>query len=142
MEKLNEEEELIDDEGLSLHCYQDSLGYWTIGVGHLLKSPCGDITLEYAGRLLKEDIIIAREELRKNIRFYGELDNVRQYVLLSMRFNLGIGKLLGFKKMLLALENKNYTVAAKEMKDSLWYKQVKKRGEKLCYMMSHGCKKQ
>ena len=141
MEELIEEAELIEEEGLSLVCYKDSLGYWTIGVGHLLKSQCGPITLEYAGRLLKEDIIIAREELRKNIRCYSELDHVRQYVLLSMCFNLGISKLLQFKKMLLALENRNYELAAAEMKDSKWYRQVKKRGEKLCYMMSHGCKK-
>ena len=141
MEKLNEEVELIDEEGLSLVCYKDSENYWTIGVGHLLKSYCEPITLEYAGKLLKEDIMIAREELRKNIRFYGELDQVRQYVLLSMCFNLGITKLLQFKKMLLALENRNYVIAAAEMKDSKWYRQVKRRGEKLCYMMEYGCKK-
>lgn len=141
MEKLNEESELIEEEGLSLICYKDSLGYWTIGVGHLLKSYCEPISLEYAGKLLKEDISIAREGLRKNIKFYGELDSVRQYVLLSMCFNLGINKLLQFKKMLLALENKNYVAAAAEMKDSKWYRQVKRRGEKLCYMMEFGCKK-
>lgn len=135
---LNIEEELIKEEGLSLSCYKDSLGNFTVGVGHLLKSPCETITLEYAGKLLKEDIKIAIDSLRKNVPVFSELDNVRQYVLISMAFNLGIKRLLSFKKMLLALESKNYEVAAKEMKDSLWYRQVKGRAEKLINLMKKG----
>lgn len=138
---IHEEQELLEEEGLSLICYKDTEGFWTVGVGHLLKSPCDPISLEYAGKLLKEDIAIAKNELRSKVPVYAELDPVRQYVLLSMCFNLGVGKLLQFKKMLLALESKNYVAAAAEMKDSKWYRQVKSRGEKLCYMMSNGCKK-
>lgn len=136
---MNIEKELIEEEGLSLSCYKDSLGYYTIGVGHLLSSPCDDITLEYAGKLLAEDIKIARDDLIRNIPCFGFLCEERQYVLISMCFNLGIKRLLGFKKMLLALENKNYQVASAEMKDSKWYKQVKRRGEKLCRIMQNGC---
>lgn len=135
---MNIEEELIKEEGLSLSCYKDTLGNYTIGVGHLLKSPCETITLEYAGKLLKEDINIAINSLRKNVPVFSELDEVRQYVLVSMAFNLGIKRLLSFKKMLLALESKNYEVAAKEMKDSLWYRQVKGRAEKLINLMKKG----
>lgn len=135
---MNIEEELIKEEGLSLSCYKDSLGNWTVGVGHLLKSPCETITLEYAGKLLKEDINISIDSLRKNVPVFSELDEVRQYVLVSMAFNLGIKRLLSFKKMLLALESKNYEVAAKEMKDSLWYRQVKGRAEKLINLMKKG----
>jgi lysozyme len=142
MERLNEEAELIDEEGLSLKCYLDSEGNPTIGVGHLLKKPCDDISLEQAGKLLAEDIKIAKGELREKLLVYAELDPVRQYVLLSMCFNMGIGKLLQFKRMIAALEARNYAMAAWEMQDSKWFKQVKRRGEKLCYMMSHGCKKQ
>lgn len=136
---MNIEEELIEEEGLSLSCYKDSLGYYTIGVGHLLSSPCDDITLEYAGKLLAEDIKIARDDLMRNVPCFCSLCEERQYVLISMCFNLGIKRLLGFKKMLLALENKNYQVASAEMKDSKWYKQVKRRGEKLCRIMQNGC---
>ena len=141
MERINEEIELIDEEGLSLKCYTDSEGYPTIGVGHLLKTPCDDITLEYAGKLLAEDIKIAKTELRGKLPVYAELDPVRQYVLLSMCFNLGITKLLQFKKMITALENKNYALAAQEMQDSKWYRQTKRRGVKLCSMMLLGYKK-
>jgi lysozyme len=143
METINEEEELISEEGLSLRVYKDSLGYPTVGVGHLITAKDGifdTISLEYAGKLLSEDIRIAKNELREKIPVYAELDPIRQYVLLSMCFNLGIGKLLQFKKMLTALENKNYVLAAQEMQDSKWFKQVKRRGSKLCLLMSMGYK--
>lgn len=140
MERLNEEAELIEEEGLSLKCYKDTEGNYTIGVGHLLKNPCDDISLEYAGKLLAEDICIAKNELHEKIPVYAELDSVRQYVLLSMCFNLGITKLLQFRKMIMALNNKDYTLAAREMHDSKWFKQVKRRGSKLCLMMSTGYK--
>ena len=135
---INIEQELIEEEGLSLEPYEDSLGNLTIGVGHLIKSDCGVITLEYAGKLLAEDIKIAKDECRKNIKVFGELDEVRQYVLVDMCFNLGIRKLLGFKKMLLALENKNFVVASAEMKNSLWHKQVGVRAIKLENCMKNG----
>lgn len=143
MEHINEEIELIREEGLSLEVYKDSLGYPTVGVGHLITEKDGKfdtISLEFAGKLLADDIRIAKNELREKIPVYAELDPVRQYVLLSMCFNLGIGKLLQFKKMLTALENKDYVLAAKEMHDSKWFKQVKGRGSKLCLMMSTGYK--
>lgn len=143
MEGLNEEAELIDEEGLSLTVYKDSLGYPTVGVGHLITAKDGTfntITLEYAGKLLKEDINTAKKELREKVPVYAELDPVRQYVLLSMCFNMGIGKLLQFKKMLAALEAKNFVLAAQEMHDSRWFKQVKRRGSKLCLLMSTGHK--
>ena len=135
---MNIEKELIEEEGLSLSCYKDSLGNWTVGVGHLLKSPCDDITLEYAGKLLAEDIKIVMQELLEKVPVFFELDDVRRYVLISMCFNLGIKKLLSFKKMLLALENKNFSVAADEMRDSLWYRQVKRRADKLINLMRKG----
>ena len=135
---INIEKELIEEEGLFLDCYEDSLGNYTIGVGHLLKSECGTITLEYAGKLLKDDIKEARKQCKKNIPVFSELNEARQYVLIDMCFNLGIDKLLKFKKMLLALENKNYSVASLEMKDSLWHKQVKNRAIKLEKIMKNG----
>jgi GH24 family phage-related lysozyme (muramidase) len=32
--------QIIESEGLRYRAYQDHLGNWTIGVGHLLKSRC------------------------------------------------------------------------------------------------------
>ena len=135
---INIEAELIKEEGLSLETYDDGYGNLTIGVGHLLKEPMEPITLEQAGRLLKKDIMIAIEECVKNIPFYPELDEVRQYVLISMMFNMGWKRLKTFRRFFMALENRAYSVAANEMIDSLWARQTKRRAERLAKMMRTG----
>lgn len=135
---INIEEELIKEEGLRLTPYKDSLGYLTVGVGHRIAEDNGFITLEYAGKLLYEDIKSTRESLIRNIPFYADLDEVRRYVLLSMAFNIGITGLLKFKKMLKALENRNYELASAEMKDSKWHYQVLSRAIKLENAMRNG----
>lgn len=131
--------ELIKDEGLSLIPYLDSKNNWTIGVGHKLKSECGPITLEYAGKLLAEDIKIAREAAMRIVPSFNELCEERQFVLISMAFQLGPTGLKGFKKMLLAIENKAYVVASQEMLDSKWHRQdTPKRAERLAKIMKTG----
>ena len=74
----------------------------------------------------------------KRIECWGALNEARQYVLISMMFNLGAGRLMGFKKMLLALNNGAYSVAAAEMLDSRWAGQVKSRAQKLAKIMKTG----
>lgn len=134
---LSVEEKLILEEGLSLSTYKDTRGNMTIGVGHKIKSDWGTITLKLAGELLEEDIKDCLKYLR-NFSFFGELDSERQYVLISMCFNLGFKGLQGFKKMLLALENHNYSIAADEMLDSLWHRQLPIRSEHLAEVMRTG----
>lgn len=135
---LNIEEELIQEEGLRLTAYQDTLGNWTCGVGHLMKSDCGTVSLRQVGEWLAEDIQIARDECMKRIECWTTLNEARQYVLISMMFNLGSNRFMGFKKMLLALNNGAYAVAAAEMLDSRWAHQVKGRATKLAGIMKTG----
>ena len=132
------EAELIKEEGISLKAYSDSMGYLTIGVGHRTPEDNGYITLEYAGKLLEQDIKSAINGLIRNVPFYSELDDKRQYVLISLTFNIGITGLLKFKKMLKALENRDYELASREMLDSRWAKQVKTRAKKLSDIMRTG----
>ena len=67
---INIEAELIKEEGLSLEPYFDSLGFATIGVGHKVDGNFSTISLEFAGKLLKEDIEIARKECQKYTFFF------------------------------------------------------------------------
>ena len=48
-----------------------------------------------------------------------------------MMFNLGRPRLSKFKKMHAALSNADWKEAAKEGRDSLWYRQVTNRAERL-----------
>ena len=53
-----------------------------------------------------------------------------QILLVSLTYNLGEGGIQKFKKFRAAIELRDYKRAAKELKDSAWYKQVGKRGPK------------
>jgi lysozyme len=65
-------------------------------------------------------------------------DNVRRFVVKNMLFNIGLGRLLGFKKMLAAVRAGDYDRAAEEMMDSKWARQVKGRAVELAEMMRTG----
>ncbi len=132
-------EQLIRDEGMVLHAYQDFLGYWTIGVGRLIdERKGGGITREEAEYLLDNDIGRARDALRRALPWTETLDDARQGVLLNMCFNLGINGLLGFTKMLAALDGRDYRQAAHEMLGSRWARQVGDRARRLAEHMRDG----
>ena len=56
-------------------------------------------------------------------------------VLLNMAFNMGVKGLLGFRNTLTFISQKNYEQAARNMTQSLWYKQVGKRAVELTERM-------
>ncbi len=59
--------------------------------------------------------------------FIHNLPLIARSVLLDMCYNLGQHRLSGFIKFLAALKVKDYSTAAKEMLDSRWAVQVKRR---------------
>ena len=96
------------------------------------------ITIEQAERYLDEDIAEARKWCAYYIDGWDELDEVRRSVLIDMAFNLGIAGVMKFKRMLRHLAEGHYVLAAREMKDSLWAKQVPRRAKELIRMMQTG----
>lgn len=135
-EKLRRD--LIRDEGLKLTAYQDTLGYWTIGVGHLLgESKRMDvITPRECQALLDADILDASVFLSELVDTTG-LDEVRHRALVNMAFNLG-GKLKQFKRFLGAVRAKDWEAAGEHMADSLWARQVGDRAVRLRKMIEEG----
>ncbi len=131
--------ELRRDEGVIPHAYQDSLGYWTIGVGRLIdKRKGGRLTDEEIDYLLMNDIKECVEDLDKNLPWWRSLSDVRRRVLVNMRFNLGMAGLLGFKNTLKFIETGDYKRAADNMLLSKWAKQVGQRSNRLAAMMEKG----
>jgi lysozyme len=133
-------EELIDDEGKVPHAYQDSLGYWTIGIGHLidkrLKGGLSEDTIHY---IFREDLTEKVKDLDENLSWWRNLDPVRQRTLINLCFNLGINRLLGFPNFLAHLEAGNYKEAKQHLLDSKWATQVqKKRVERITQQVEHG----
>ena len=133
------ETELIQDEGYEYEIYLDHLGYPTFGVGHLILEtdeefgkPVGTpVSEQRIKECLRNDIDIVCKELDRNMAWWTELDDVRQRVLANMAFNLGINRLLNFKKFLAALQEHDFETAAVEMMDSKWATQVGPRATRL-----------
>lgn len=123
-------------EGLRLKPYTCPAGKLTIGYGHNLED--NGITQEMADELLKTDLAYARIDVETKIPGVAKLNEARQYVLVDMCFNMGISRLLTFKKMLAALQEGYYERAAYEMLNSRWAKQVGRRAKELAEIMKTG----
>jgi len=129
---------LVVDEGLRLKPYRDIVGKLTIGVGRNLDDV--GISEDEALYLLENDI---QRTIQDATNIFGtsiwlSLDEVRQAVILDMLFNLGKPRFLTFKKFIKAVKEKDFEKASKEMLDSRWARQVKKRAQRLAYMMRTG----
>jgi lysozyme len=126
---------LIEHEGMSLKPYKCPNGKITIGVGRNLES--NGLSLDECNYLLENDIARCRRELDV-YWWFVILNENRKNALLNMCFNLGLTKLLTFKKMIVALEQKNYDRAAIEALDSRWAKQVKGRAVDIAEVIKEG----
>jgi len=125
-------------EGRIPYAYQDSLGYWTIGVGHLIdKNKGGGLPAHIIDALLDYDISTHSEELFKELPWVRELDQVRQAVLIDMYFNMRRA-LLKFVKTLGHFKAGDWNAAADEMVKSQWAEQVGSRATRLAQMVRTG----
>lgn len=122
-------------EGLSVMPYQCPTGHLTIGYGHNLEK---GISREVAEFMLRQDMDAAARAVSHRFTGWKKLNDVRQFVLVDMCFNMGIAKLCTFKKMLAALQRGDYNTAANEMLQSRWAGQVGHRACELANMMKTG----
>lgn len=128
-------EHLIWAEAEKLFPYRCSAGKLTIGVGRNLDDR--GISQAESRFMLENDISLVMEQV-VHLDYWFQLDEVRQLVIADMVFNLGFSKFLTFKKLNAALAVPDYTLAAHEMKDSNWYRQVGRRAVRLHQAMLTG----
>lgn len=122
-------------EGVKRFPYRCSADKLTIGVGRNLDDR--GISEDEINYLLDNDIANTIRDC-ETLDYWSNLDSVRRLVVADMVFNLGLSRYLLFKKFNAALSFKDYTLAAIEMKDSKWYRQVGRRAEKLHEAMTSG----
>jgi len=128
-------EELDRDEGRKLKPYNDSEGYPTIGVGHLLSKGLSDRVVDL---ILEDDIAEAEEGLDKLFPAWKNLSENRKRALLNMSFNLGATRLRKFRKMWVAINMDDWKDAAREALDSKWALQVGPRSQRIASMLEDG----
>ena len=135
-------QEIKRHEGELLEVYVDSLGYKTLGVGHLIQPQDPEhgwevgtpITQEVSDIYFEDDF---NKHLAEAIHVFGEeesfylLPDAIQRVLVNMCFNLGGTRLSKFQNMLKACQSHDWQEMANQMEDSKWFRQVGRRSKEL-----------
>lgn len=121
-------------EGFRSRAYRDTVGHLTIGYGFNVDAGIS----EYAASALLEAQLSEGEVDLQEYQWYAGADDVRRSVLLELAFNMGIGGLLGFRTMLQAVDDQNWSAAADALQNSKWFHQVGSRGPVLVRLMREG----
>lgn len=130
LENLNKQLRL--DEGAVKHAYQDSLGFWTIGVGRLIdKRKGGGLSQEEISYLLDNDIRNKSEALFKALPWLKTAPEPVQGALVNMAFQLGVTGILGFTTTLDLIKAGKYKEASEQMLKSKWAVQTPNRAKKM-----------
>ena len=136
---MNIIQQLKNEEGVIPHAYQDSLGFWTIGVGRLIDQRKGGLLypdeIEY---LLANDVKRKTDGLNDALPWFHLLDERRQAVLIQMAFQMGLKGLLAFSTTLSHIRVGRYDEAAVAMLESIGAKQTPERAIRLSKQMETG----
>lgn len=132
--------QLVRDEGIVEHAYEDSLGYLTIGCGHLIdRRRGGKLPPHIIQALLEWDITQKSAELYTAFPWVTELDEVRKAALINMAFQLGINGLSQFGRALAYMRNGEYTAASLAFADSkVAREQTPERWKRHCAQIKSG----
>jgi lysozyme len=137
-------EQIKRHEGEVLEVYADSLGYLTLGVGHLIREgdaedgqPAGTpVSQEVCDAYYEDDFDKHVSEAvhvfeSKGGEDFDSLPEDIQHVIVNMTFNLGGSRLGKFNNMWKAVVVEDWKTMAVEMEDSKWFRQVGRRGTEL-----------
>ncbi len=128
--------QLKEDEGVRLKAYEDTRGYPTVGVGHLVRPAdmlhVGDtITQEQCDIFFDYDLARTVVACKRELDGWEGFPDEVQEILANMAYNLGITGLLKFKRTLSLIRSHAYHEAADALVASLWYRQVGNRAKRL-----------
>ena len=142
--------EIKRHEGEVLKIYEDSLGYKTLGIGHLCQPEDPEYSWEVGTKVSQEVVDMYYEQdfkkhYQETVHVYGSYEDFQklpepiQRVLVNMCFNLGGTRFSKFKNMLRACKEHNWEQMAAEMENSRWYSQVGRRSQELQRMVLECC---
>ncbi len=141
-------EQIKRHEGEVLEVYADSLGYLTLGVGHLIREDDAEFG-EPAGTPVSQDTVDRYYEAdfdkhvdetihlfeSKGVEDFYSLPEDIQHVLVNMTFNLGGSRFGKFNNMWKGVISEDWDTVAVEMEDSKWFGQVGRRSVELQEMV-------
>ena len=128
-----------EHEGYRDTVYSDSLGFATVGYGHLVL-PTDDFVegvaypKEQLETVFDNDFQIALTSSEELLEELAVPETVKG-IICEMSFQLGKPRIIKFKKMWEGIEEADYNKAADEMIDSAWHSQTTSRCESLAELM-------
>jgi lysozyme len=143
------------NEGYRAVPYKDTEGLYTFATGrcletnpltgeewrHLLETNQLSVSISKAGAdwlKVRQIDETEMECMRVFADFWPELDEVRREALIEMGYQMGMDRLLGFKKMLAAIRSKNWPVVNAEALDSRWARQTPERAKRTARQLAKG----
>lgn len=115
---IEEEGEVRDARGQH-KLYQCTAGKWTIGHGWNLEAKG---LPDRVVRILDDIAIMDAEAEAQRVPGYLAADEVRRAVVVRMCYQMGLAGVLGFKNFCAHFAAGAYQAAAKEMRDSKWWR--------------------
>lgn len=122
-------------EGFKSKIYVNKMGKFSIGYGRNLEDV--GINPYEADALFLNDFERTLRVINAHECFKEHPENVRDAII-NMCFSLGISKLLKLDKMIEALKNNDYTLAAKEVLNSHWGAMDEDRAKDVALMIRQG----
>jgi GH24 family phage-related lysozyme (muramidase) len=122
-------------EGYVEGIYLDSLGYPTMGYGTLLCKQKFVTVKEYLANCFMDKY---REAEEAYAQIGLDLDDVRRSAVVDLIYNLGPAGFSKFKDTIAMLKMRDFGAAAICLEQSRWYKQVGRRGPRICSLIRTG----
>jgi lysozyme len=121
---------IIKHEGVRLEPYKDSLGLWTIGVGHLIGD--GKTLPDAWNRKFSKEEVYAlfdkdfdhHKNAAMQIPNFNRLGEKAQGALIDLTFNMGPGWYRRWPKLVEAMRNMDIAAVIDNLRTSKWAKQV------------------
>ena len=135
-------QDLIDHEGYREKAYKDTLGNYTIGIGHYLGTdPKFSTWVWEPPRIFTtfiEDLSHAESDAQKLIPKFDKHSPNRQRAIINMSFNMGYSTLSQFVNSLRLFNTFKYAEAADNFMLSKWAKQVGNRSRYVTELIRNG----
>lgn len=132
---------IIRHEGIRTKPYKDSLGLWTVGVGHLIgdgKSLPPEWNREFSNEevmaLFDKDYEEHKKAASSNIPNFDRMSGSGKGAFTDLTFNMGPNWLSKWPNTKKAIEEKNNAAIAAGLENSQWYKQVGLRAPEIVAM--------
>lgn len=131
-------------EGVRNEPYKDSLGLWTVGVGHLIgdgKSLPPEWNRKFSDAEI--DALFAKDyqhhkQMAMNTPGWDKANDKGRAAMIDLAFNMGGSWYKKFKNAAAALAAGDFNKAADELQNSQWYKQVKGRAVTITQLIREG----